>query len=57
MYRKETSNRYWTIYTWLNPMAKFAGYTLKEAKQAAQEINDEHPDIEVKILKEVGVIR
>jgi len=57
MYIKETSNRYWTIYTWLNPMIKFAGYTLKEAKQQAQEINDQHPDIEVKILKEVGVIR
>jgi len=42
---------------WLNPMTSFAGYTLKEAKQKAQKINDEHPDIEVKILKEVGVIR
>ena len=31
MYRKETSNRYWIIYMWLNPVAKFAGYTLKEA--------------------------
>jgi len=57
MYRKNTKNRYWTIYQWLNPMAKFAGYTLKEAKQAAQKINDENPNIEVKILKEVGVIR
>jgi len=57
MYRKVTPNRYWTIYTWLNPMTKFAGYTLKEAKQAAQEINDEHPNTEVKIVKEVGVIR
>lgn len=57
MYRKNTKNRYWTVYQWLNPMTKFAGYTLKEAKQQAQEINDEHPNIEVIILKEVGVIR
>jgi len=57
MYRKNTKNRYWTIYQWLNYMPKFAGYTLKEAKQQAQEINDKNPGIEVKILKEVGVIR
>ena len=57
MYRKNIKNRYWTVYIWLNPMAKFAGYTLKEAKQKAQEINDQNPGIEVKILKEVGVIR
>lgn len=57
MYRKETSDRYWIIYIWLNPMAEFAGYTLKEAKRLAQEINDKHPNTEVKIVKEVGVIR
>jgi len=57
MYRKETSNRYWTMYEWLNYMPKFAGYSLKEAKKAAQKINNDHPGIEVKILKEVGVIR
>ena len=57
MYRKNTTNRYWIIYTWLNPVADFAGYTLKEAKQKAQQINDEYPSTEVKIVKEVGVIR
>ena len=57
MYRKNTSDRYWIIYIWLNPMAEFAGYTLKEAKRLAQEINDKHPSTEVKIVKEVGVIR
>lgn len=57
MYRKEKSNRYWIIYIWLNPVTKFAGYTLKEAKRLAQEISDKHPITEVKIVKEVGVIK
>ena len=57
MYKKNIKNRYWTIYQWLNYMPQFAGYSLKEAKQQAQKIHDKNPDIEVKILKEVGVIR
>lgn len=56
MYKKETGNRYWIIYTWLNPVAKFAGYDLKNAKRLAKEVNQSHNNIEVKIVKEIGAI-